>query len=406
MEKAKDIVNRCLKCGFCVNQCPVYKELKEEVISPRAKIRLIKAQMDGTLKNDKILRKVLSNCLMCETCFKNCPSGLHAADAIADMRVEFKAKYGLDWKKKLLKAALGDKRLRKLSAYWARIVYNNFVSKIPMPLDVPAGALKLSNIPKMSRSLKNQKLSGSNPKKVLYFVGCVDRFLFSETAKATIKVLNKLGFDVEVSAEERCCGVPLMISGDSGSLLKSIKKNVDLFTSKYYDYIVSSCPTCIVGIKKNYPEILKQIEPEYYRKLSTVTGRMIDFTALAARNIEALGPLKELNEVVTYHDPCHLANSLGITAEPRKLIKAVPGITFKELRNAPSCCGSGGFYHVYFPVIAKKIGKRKAEDIAETKASTTLTACPACKLQLINFVKNDNIETRVMHIAEYLSERM
>ncbi|MEI7904202.1 MAG: (Fe-S)-binding protein [Candidatus Firestonebacteria bacterium] len=406
MERAKDVVKRCLKCGFCVNQCPVYKEMKEEAISPRAKIRLIKAQMDGTLNNDRVLRKILNNCLMCETCFKNCPSGLHAADAIADLRVEFRKKYGLDWKKKLLKAALGDKRLRKLSAYWARIVYNNFVSNIPLPVDIPAGALKLSNIPKISKALKNQSLSGSNPKKVLYFVGCVDRFLFSDTAKATIKVLNKIGFDVEVSAEERCCGIPLMIGGDSGSLLKTIRKNVDLFTSRYYDYIVSSCPTCIVGIKKNYGEILKEADPEYYEKHKTVAGKMLDFTSLVARNVEALGPLKELCETVTYHDPCHLANSLGVTAEPRKLIKAVPGVKFKELRNGPSCCGSGGFYHVYFPEIARKIGKRKSDAIAETGASVTLTACPACKLQLINFVKNDNLKTKVMHIAEYLSERM
>ena len=117
-------------------------------------------------------------------------------------------------------------------------------------------------------------------------------------------------------------------------------------------------------------------------------------------------PLKELNSTVTYHDPCHLINSLGISQEPRSLIAAAPGAVFKELPGGASCCGSGGFYHVYFPEIASKIGRKKAENIKSTGAGITLTACPACKLQLINFTRSASIKTEVMHIAEFLSNRL
>ena len=404
-ENAENIANRCLKCGFCVNQCPVYRELRDETVSPRAKLRLIKAYREGTLKNDRILRKVLSNCLMCEACYKNCPGGLHTADAIAEMRTDFRNKYGLDWKKKLLKAALGDKRLRKLSAYWARLVYNNFISNVPMPLDVPAGALSLKNIPRMNKALTNRTAGGKRNKKAFFFVGCVDRFMFSETAEAVVKVLNAAGYDVEISPEERCCGMPLMISGDSASLGKSARINIDLMLAGGYDAIVSGCPTCIVALKNKYAGIIKG-DAEYEAKLSKITPLMSDFTVLLANNIKELPLLKEDKALVTFHDPCHLINSLGVAEEPRQLIKAAPGVTFKEIPGGPSCCGSGGFYHVYFPEIARKIGRRKAENIKKTEAEITLTACPACKLQLINFTRSANIKTEVKHIAEFLSERL
>jgi len=404
-DKASDITDRCLKCGFCVNQCPVYRELKDETVSPRAKLRLIKAYREGALKNDKILRKVLSNCLMCESCHKNCPGGLHTSDAISEMRAEFRTKYGLDWKKKLLKAALGDKRLRKLSAYWARLVYNNLISNIPMPLNMPAGALSLKNIPRLNKALKNMTAGTGRTKKAFFFAGCVDRFMFSDTAKAVIKVLNAAGFDVEISPDERCCGMPLMISGDSASLGKSARINIDLMSAKSYDAIVSGCPTCIVALKQKYAGIIKG-DAEYEEKLNKIVPLMSDFTELVANNLSSLPPLKELKSTVTYHDPCHLINSLGISLEPRKLIAAAPGTVFKELPGGASCCGSGGFYHVYFPEIARKIGKKKAENIKSTGAGVTLTACPACKLQLISFTRSASIKTEIRHIAEFLAERL
>jgi glycolate oxidase iron-sulfur subunit len=388
-----------------VNQCPVYRELKEEIVSPRAKIRLIKAQMAGELKNDKVLRKILTNCLMCETCFKNCPSGLHAAEAIGELRGEFRKKYGLDWKKKLLKFGLNNNRLKSLSAFWGRIIYNNFISKLPLPA-IPAGALSIKNIPKISPALKKTGISGTTPKKVLYFVGCLDRHMFSNTATATIKLLNKLGYDVEISDKEKCCGMPLLISGDKGSVLPHARKNLDLMTGRHYDHIVTACPTCAVALKLKYPEIFKDLDPVYYKKAVEAAGRISDVVGFLSKRGGLKGLLKEQKASVTYHDPCHLVNSLGLFNEPRELIKAAPGVKFTELKDAPSCCGSGGFYHVYFPSIAKKIGRKKAADIRATGADIVLTACPACMLQLINFVKNDKIPARVMHLSEFLAERI
>lgn len=403
MADIKEITNRCLKCGFCLNVCPVYKELKEEIVSPRAKLRLIRAFKEGDIVNDKYLRKIITNCLMCETCFKNCPSGLHTPVAVLELRKEFKKKYGLDWRKKLLRFGLLNNRIRSLSAFWARIIYNNFIKKVS--LNLPVGTLVLKDIPNIGKPLKGNRLSYSTPKKVFYYVGCLDRFMFSNTALSTIKVLNELGIDVEVSSKERCCGAPVIISGDVKTVLKNSRKNIDLFTERDYDYIITTCPTCAVTLKETYPEILKEYdEKEYLVKLNKIRSRIVDINEFLAKNKDLPRSLKEFKRRVTYHDPCHLVNTLGIYSEPREIIKSISGIDFVELKGGPSCCGSGGFYHIYFPRIAKKIGSRTLESIKKTEADIILTGCPACKLQLINLINNAKINTKVMHVVELLAD--
>lgn len=400
MLNTENIYNRCLKCGFCVNVCPVYKELKEEIVSPRAKLRLVKAFKEGIIIKDKYLRKIAANCLMCETCFKNCPSGLRTSEVILNLRENFKEKYGLDWKKKILNFILSNNNLRSVSANWARIVYNNFVNYVPSNISI--GALNLKYLPRINPAQKSVKRDGTNVKKILYFVGCLDKFLFSNTPLSTIKILNRLGYSVEVSDKEKCCGIPLIVSGDTKIVLPNIKENIDLLISSYYDYIITTCPTCLVALKEKYPEILQEYDKGYLKKINSVKDRIIDINKFISSKKELSGLLKECPEVVTYHDPCHLVNTLGIYNEPRTIISKIPGVKYIEMKDASSCCGSGGFYHIYFPEISKKIGERKLDNIKKTSANIVLTSCPACKLQLINLIDNAKMNIKVLHIVELL----
>jgi glycolate oxidase iron-sulfur subunit len=109
---------------------------------------------------------------------------------------------------------------------------------------------------------------------------------------------------------------------------------------------------------------------------------------------------------VTYHDPCHMVNSLNTVKEPREIIKALPGVEYVEMNPelAASCCGSGGFYHVYFPETALKLGLKKVKNIKKTGAQIVLTTCPACKLQIAGSLKRAGSEVKTMHIIELLDK--
>ena len=235
----------------------------------------------------------------------------------------------------------------------------------------------------------------------------MDKYIYGDTARSAVRVLNKLGYDVMVSKDERCCGIPMLISGDTKAIIKNAKHNVDLMRRQYFDYIVFTCPTCAVAFKEKYYGIFSEDEV-YTKKLEALESKFIEITQLLAKEKGLRSLLNELPLKVTYHDPCHMVNSLNAVKEPRIVISMIPGLQYIEMNpeKTANCCGSGGFYHIYFPDISSGIGKGKIEMIRETRAETVLTSCPACKMQINGLLRKAGSSVRVMHIVELLNQRM
>jgi glycolate oxidase iron-sulfur subunit len=114
-----------------------------------------------------------------------------------------------------------------------------------------------------------------------------------------------------------------------------------------------------------------------------------------------MGPL---DVVATYQDSCHLAHGQKIKAAPRKLLKAVPGLTFREMPMADLCCGSAGIYNIVQNGMAMQILEHKMSYVATTKASLIVTANPGCMLQLAAGAKLYGNGQRVAHVVEVLDE--
>ncbi|MFH1074972.1 MAG: (Fe-S)-binding protein [Candidatus Firestonebacteria bacterium] len=401
MKELNNLPDRCLKCGFCLNSCPVYKDLREEIVSPRGKLRQIKALSNNEVASDKFILKVMKNCLMCGACYKNCPSSLEIPAAIQNLREKLFKKYGHDLIKRGMKYVMNNNNTRALSAFWARVVYNNFIDSLP--LKIPAGALNLNDIPKPAAPLSPVKLKNDGSKKIFYFAGCVDKYIYGDTARSAVRVLGKLGYDVLVSKDERCCGVPMLISGNTKSIIKNARRNVDLMTRQYFDYIVFTCPTCAVAFKEKYYGIFYE-DPEYTKKLKLLEPKFLEITQLLAKEKRLKTIMNEISLKATYHDPCHMVNTLNAIKEPRAVMAMIPGLTYIEMNpeKTAQCCGSGGFYHVYFPDISKRIGKGKVETIKKTRVETVLTSCPACKMQINGLLRKAGSSVKVMHIVELI----
>jgi glycolate oxidase iron-sulfur subunit len=107
---------------------------------------------------------------------------------------------------------------------------------------------------------------------------------------------------------------------------------------------------------------------------------------------------------VTYQDACHLAHAQRITAQPRKLLNAVPGLKLLEMRESSLCCGSAGIYNILRPEMAKELGDRKAGNTITTGAEEVITANPGCLLQLRQSLQRQGSSIRPKHIADLLDE--
>ena len=107
---------------------------------------------------------------------------------------------------------------------------------------------------------------------------------------------------------------------------------------------------------------------------------------------------------VTYQDSCHLAHGQKIRTAPRRLLAAIPGVEFREMRSADVCCGSAGIYNLIRNEMAMRILARKMEAVNASGARIVATANPGCLLELQAGVRMHGSGQRVAHVVELLDE--
>ena len=109
-------------------------------------------------------------------------------------------------------------------------------------------------------------------------------------------------------------------------------------------------------------------------------------------------------KTITYHDPCHLKKSLGVSKEPRALIKANPQYLLQEMPGADACCGMGGSFNLQHYDISSNIGKVKLENIKLSGSSIVATGCPACMIQIADMLSKSGNHIAVKHPVEIYAE--
>jgi glycolate oxidase iron-sulfur subunit len=236
---------------------------------------------------------------------------------------------------------------------------------------------------------------------VTFFTGCSTNYLFPGIGEAALKILRFMGVGVAIPADQGCCGLPALASGDAGTVEELSRGNLTALSRRETDFIVTACASCNAGIGKHFGEL----GPEY----AELAAKTLDVHVFLARHglpemLRAL-PRSDARERVTYHDPCHL-RAQGITAEPRALLKALPDVEFVEMEGADRCCGLGGTFSVYHYETSKKIGDKKLPGIQKSGADLVASACPGCMMQLQDIIARDGSGQRVVHVLELVARAL
>ncbi|MDE0214301.1 MAG: (Fe-S)-binding protein, partial [Deltaproteobacteria bacterium] len=114
-------------------------------------------------------------------------------------------------------------------------------------------------------------------------------------------------------------------------------------------------------------------------------------------------PRTSVNVKVAYHDACHLLNGQGVEAQPRELLKNIPGVDWVELHEADVCCGSAGTYNLTEPELAGRLAARKARNVVATGADVLVTGNPGCILQIRAALREQGSSIRVVHTVDFLA---
>jgi glycolate oxidase iron-sulfur subunit len=241
---------------------------------------------------------------------------------------------------------------------------------------------------------------GAKRGEVAFFIGCIQEAFLSQVNQATIRVLQRNGYEVHFPAGQTCCGAAQLHTGEQDLARKLARKNIDAFLARDYVAIIVNAGGCGTTLKQEYADLL-QDDPRYAARAQQFSARVKDINEFLAEHLHVL-PQGEIALKATYADSCHLRHGQKIIKPPRELLKHIPGLQLVELKQPDRCCGSAGVYNIVQPDTANAVLDAKMADIAATGANLIVTSNTGCHLQLIAGARRAGLLVQVMHVVQVL----
>ncbi len=425
------LIDTCVHCGFCLPTCPTYVLWGEEMDSPRGRVYLMKAGVEGRAEMTRSFVQHFDRCLGCVACVTACPSGVQYGPLIEKTRAQIERRYDRPASDRLFRSALMalvpyPQRMRLAMLPLALIgplvraigralmaprkgvpyetggvpadgksVESGF-SRIdagvrqPQPSAEPGlrqriGAALALSPPVSLRSMfgrlaEHTPAAGEARMKVAVLTGCVQRLSFADVNRATVNVLAAEGCRVDAPAAQGCCGALPLHAGHIDQARRLAKHNIEVFEAAGVDRIVVNAAGCGSAMKE-YKDLLAA-DPAWAARAHAFSAKVRDVSELLTELGEPRAPRQPIRARVVYHDACHLAHGQGVRAQPRALLQAIPGIELLTPAESDICCGSAGIYNLVQPEPAAALGARKARHIAALDPDMIATANPGCTLQI------------------------
>ncbi|HTR02742.1 MAG TPA: (Fe-S)-binding protein, partial [Thermoanaerobaculia bacterium] len=381
-----DLIAKCNRCGFCQAGCPVYRVTGQEHSLSRGRLAIARSLMLGEIELTPEVAHALEDCLLCRGCTAHCFPALKTDEVVLALRHAYLEKHGHPlWQRVLFRSVLADGKRLEWAGRWAVWAKRTGLAKAAEKAGLGGADSPLSAanevVPELPERFfrRGERHAGADVDKAAsrigYFVSCGLSFQFPEVVEATLRVLGRAGCSVTI-LDNTCCGRPAHAYGDLDAARDIARRNIDrLAVTEGLEAVVSDCGSCSTHLK-DYAHLLAD-DAAYAAKAAAFSAKVRSFSEFLAA--KGLGPAEgRVEATVTYHDPCHLSNRFAkVTAQPRALLKSVPGVTFKELPEADWCCGASGSYTFLHHTEATGVLDRKMDRVAATGASVLATECPA-----------------------------
>jgi glycolate oxidase iron-sulfur subunit len=414
------VVQQCMHCGLCLPSCPTYVATKVERHSPRGRIALMRAIADDRLEVSRTFGEEMYFCLGCLACMTACPAGVNYAELFEHARAEAETSGVLRSPRRNL--------IRAVAIHWLFSNMNRLQTvgrllRLYQQLGLQdlvrrSGVLKLlpkrlreleASTPEIQRYFSSELIptitapAGQKRYRVAMLTGCAQDLIFSDVNRDTVEVLARNGCEVVTPpAEQLCCGSLHAHNGEWNAAQELARKQIDQFPPERFDAIITNAGGCGSHLK-HYHKLLA--EDAVYAKRAEIWDQKVKDVHEWLDQIGLEPPGKGApGGVVTYHESCHLAHGQKITAEPRRLLRAIPNLKLVELPESNWCCGSAGIYNLIQPEMANDLLQRKLRHIKSTGAAVVATGNPGCLLQLINGAKQEGLPLRIVHPITLLAE--
>jgi glycolate dehydrogenase iron-sulfur subunit len=423
-------------CGFCLQACPTYLALGDENDSPRGRIVLMRALVEGTLAaDDPTVGTHIDRCLGCRGCETACPSGVPYGHLLEATRATLARTRPIPVVGRIVLRVFATRALLVRVLWLARALR---ATRLPAALARMPGMVgqALAMLAATEATTKRQTYTarGTGGRgTVAVLRGCVMDGLFGETNRATERVLVVNDYAIVPAPGQRCCGALHAHAGDARTARELAKANVAAFERSGAAWIAVNAAGCGAMVKE-YGALLED-DPAWAARAAAVSARARDVTELLA----AAGPKVGASigrsgsgtmtggtsgrttsgqttsgqttsgettsgETirVAYDAPCHLQHAQRVTAAPVAVLRAVAGIELVPLVDADQCCGSAGIYNLMEPALAATVLRPKLERVAESGAALVATGNPGCLMQIGAGLRRAGRPVRTVHPVDLL----
>ena len=420
----EDELLNCMRCGFCLPTCPTYIESGyKESHSPRGRIALMKAVVDGLIEPDEDFERSLELCLGCRACEPVCPSGVKYGHLLEEARDIINQNKRFSLPTRLVRRTVFEglfphpNRMRNLTGligFYQRSGIQTIARKIGFLGLLPESLVTIEKVlPKVPtmKEMKNRPdhLSpiGDQLHRVAFFSGCLMDTMFLKTNDATCKLLQLAGCEIVIPQNQTCCGALHGHSGEKEGSKDLARRNIKAFEELDVDFIISNAGGCGAFLI-DYDHLLKD-DPEWKDRAKKFAEKILDVSEILVsvgfhKNVKLELP----NQIITYQDSCHLRNVMKTASAPRLLLQSIQGVEYIEMKDADRCCGSAGIYNIVESENSMVMLDSKMIQAKATHATTIVTANPGCLLQIQLGIEREGLSSkmRAVHIVDLLAEAM
>ena len=417
------LIDTCVHCGFCLPTCPTYLLWGEEMDSPRGRIYLMKAGIEGRAEMTSSFVEHFDRCLGCLACVTACPSGVQYAPLIEKQRAQVEHRHSraatdavfrsllmtvvpYPWRMRLAmlpllvfgpllrriirrpQPAAGSRPEATDGGLWQRVT-----AAIALAPPVTWRSL-IDTMPEYTPAVGSERLT------VALLAGCVQRLSFAHVNHATVRVLAAEGCGVHAPAGQGCCGALPLHAGRIDQARALARHNIEVFEAAGVDRIAVNAAGCGSAMKE-YDELFAD-DPAFAERATAISAKVRDVTELLVELGEPRAIRRPLSARVVYHDACHLAHGQGVRSQPRALLQGIPGIEVLTPAESDICCGSAGIYNLVQPEPAAQLGARKVRHIAALSPDMIATANPGCTLQIAAAARGVGYDWPIFHPIELI----
>lgn len=233
------------------------------------------------------------------------------------------------------------------------------------------------------------------------FVTCLVDLFRPSVGFAAVKLLEDAGYEVFVPLSQTCCGQPAYNTGDRTDSRAIAEQVISAFEK--FDYIVAPSGSCAGMLSKHYPRLFKG-DASWEKRATRFAGKVHELVQFLS-DVGGISSVKaNYKGTVTYHDSCSGLRELGISEQPRKLLKSVKGLKLKEMAGSDICCGFGGTFAVKYADISDAIVSEKTASIEAVEPELLLAGDLGCLMNMAGKLKRQGSEIEVRHVAEVLAD--